>query len=65
MSIGFGIIGAGWIGDRYVAALEATPGIDLIGAAGNPSAAGQERLRTKCAVVGVPAVRVAGRASRR
>jgi predicted dehydrogenase len=49
MSIGFGIIGAGWIGDRYVAALEATPGIDLIGAAGNPSAAGQERLRTKCA----------------
>lgn len=48
MSLGFGIIGAGWIGERYKPAIDAHTGLTLIGASGNPSASGRERLRETC-----------------
>ena len=49
--LGLGIIGAGWIADWYYTAYQKlTTAFTLIGAVGNPTPAGKERLVKKCAL---------------
>ncbi len=50
-------VGAGWIADFYKAAQERlTERVELAGCCGNPSAAGAERLKAKCAQWGCPSI---------
>jgi predicted dehydrogenase len=49
--VGLGIIGAGWIADWYYKAYQKlSSDITLVGALGNPTPAGKERLAKKCAL---------------